>query len=269
MSWIETTLNRLEENIRVLIEGENGSDGVPRKIHRQLERKVRLAMMEGILKQVNEADPDEWMLIAPDQYILMLPPSQAELVLTHPLELDCLAHQLENIAQQQGITFMVPPLVRVVANPQSIEIMVFTDFSHKGLGDSRTSQLEDILGSFSGSPPNRLPMAYLVVNGLTTFSISEPVINIGRDPSNQLCLEDMRVSRLHAQLRFVQDHFVIFDLDSKGGTFVNGVAVTSQVLKPGDVILIAGIPLVYGQELSDQGDYTQELPIDPPTPEVL
>ena len=46
----------------------------------------------------------------------------------------------------------------------------------------------------------------------------------------------------------IQGRFVIFDLDSMGGTFVNDVAVSSHVLNPGDVIRLAGVPLVYGLE---------------------
>jgi pSer/pThr/pTyr-binding forkhead associated (FHA) protein len=114
-----------------------------------------------------------------------------------------------------------------------------------------------------------VPNAFLIVNGLSTYPLTQMVINIGCDPTNQLVLEDPRVSRMHAQLRFITDRFVIFDLDSKEGTFVNGVSITSHVLNPGDVIMLAGVPLVYGQETSSQLGYTQELPTEPPTPEVL
>jgi pSer/pThr/pTyr-binding forkhead associated (FHA) protein len=51
---------------------------------------------------------------------------------------------------------------------------------------------------------------------------------------------------------------MIFDLNSTGGTFVNGKRVTQSMLYPGDVISLAGVPLIYGQETSVVGD-TQEL----------
>jgi hypothetical protein len=47
------------------------------------------------------------------------------------------------------------------------------------------------------------------------------------------------------------------------------VAVSSHKLNPGDVILLAGVPLVYGQEDAKQAGYTQELPVEPPALEVL
>jgi len=65
---------------------------------------------------------------------------------------------------------------------------------------------------------------------------------------NQLVVDDPRVSRYHAQIRYVRSHFTIFDLNSTGGTFVNGQRTTQSVLYPGDVISLAGMPIVFGQD---------------------
>jgi pSer/pThr/pTyr-binding forkhead associated (FHA) protein len=70
-------------------------------------------------------------------------------------------------------------------------------------------------------------------------------------------IDDARISRTHAQLRVSRGQYVIFDLDSSGGTWVNGKQVRQQVLRPGDVVSLAGVPLVYGQESSGLGE-TQE-----------
>jgi len=48
------------------------------------------------------------------------------------------------------------------------------------------------------------------------------VINIGRDPRNDLVLFDKKVSRHHAQIRLERGWPVIYDLRSTNGTFVNG-----------------------------------------------
>jgi pSer/pThr/pTyr-binding forkhead associated (FHA) protein len=74
------------------------------------------------------------------------------------------------------------------------------------------------------------------------------VINIGRRLDNQLVIDDPRISRSHAQLRAIKGRFVIFDLNSTGGTFVNGERTSQSVMYPGDVISLAGVPLVYGQD---------------------
>ena len=70
---------------------------------------------------------------------------------------------------------------------------------------------------------------------------------------------------MHAQLRAVRGRFVIFDLDSSGGTFVNGERVYQAKLAAGDVITLSGVPLVYGQDPSGQGE-TQDLQPHPAPP---
>jgi pSer/pThr/pTyr-binding forkhead associated (FHA) protein len=90
--------------------------------------------------------------------------------------------------------------------------------------------------------------AFLIIDGVKVFPLNEPVINIGRRLDNTLVIDDVRVSRLHAQLRAINNRYVIFDLDSSGGTFINGRRSTQAVLYPGDVITLAGVDLIYGQK---------------------
>jgi hypothetical protein len=269
MTWIETSLTRLEVRLRELIEAEPVVDGIARKFHNQLEHELTVAMRNGIQKLPDDQDPDGVTLTAPDQYTLVLPAREAQLLLTHPAELDRLSRKLENSAARSGIVFAATPMLRVVADPQSAAMKVVVEFSQDGAENSCTTQVEGMQVGAGQVSNGSMPKAFLIVNGLTTFPLTEPVVNIGRDPSNQVHLDDMRVSRMHAQLRLIQGRFVIFDLDSMGGTFVNDVAVSSHVLNPGDVILLAGVPLVYGQEEVTQVGYTQELSVDPPAPEVL
>jgi hypothetical protein len=269
MSWIESTLTRLEAHLRGLIEVVPGADGIARNFHNHVQHELTLAMRAGVQKLPDELDPTQVAFTAPDQYTLVLPTEQAQLLLTHPAELDGLTHLLENSAARSGIVFAAAPILRVVADPQSDEMKVVVEFSQADVENSSTTQVEGMQDGAGQASTGIMPKAFLIINGLTTFPLTEPVVNLGRDPFNQVLLEDLRVSRLHAQLRLIQGRFVIFDLDSMGGTFVNDVAVSSHVLNPGDVILLAGVPLVYGQEEVAQAGYTQELSVDPPAPEVL
>jgi pSer/pThr/pTyr-binding forkhead associated (FHA) protein len=41
---------------------------------------------------------------------------------------------------------------------------------------------------------------------------------------------------------------LIFDLNSTGGTYVNGQRTSQSVLYPGDVISLAGLPIIFGQD---------------------
>jgi pSer/pThr/pTyr-binding forkhead associated (FHA) protein len=96
--------------------------------------------------------------------------------------------------------------------------------------------------------------AFLIVDGMQIFPLSQGVINIGRRQDNQLIIDDTRISRVHAQLRAIKGRYVIFDLESSGGTFVNGERIRRSTLYPGDVISLSGVPLVFGQDLSGAGE---------------
>jgi pSer/pThr/pTyr-binding forkhead associated (FHA) protein len=90
--------------------------------------------------------------------------------------------------------------------------------------------------------------AFLIIEGVKVFPLKQSVVNIGRRLDNQLVIDDPRVSRNHAQLRAINGRFVMFDLNSTGGTFVNGQRANQTVLYPGDVISLAGVALIFGQD---------------------
>ena len=97
--------------------------------------------------------------------------------------------------------------------------------------------------------PVRIPEdAFLIVDGVKVIPLTAPLIRIGRRLENNLVLDDPRVSRSHAELRAINGRYVLFDLNSTGGTFVNGLKITQSVVYPGDVISLAGVNLVYGQK---------------------
>jgi pSer/pThr/pTyr-binding forkhead associated (FHA) protein len=92
------------------------------------------------------------------------------------------------------------------------------------------------------------------------------VINLGRRADNHIVIDDPHVSRQHAQLRVIDNRYVIFDLESAGGTFVNNSRVEQATLFPGDVISLAGAELVYGQDAGiisgdGEGSTRQLLPV--------
>jgi pSer/pThr/pTyr-binding forkhead associated (FHA) protein len=90
--------------------------------------------------------------------------------------------------------------------------------------------------------------ALLIIEGVIVHVLKEAVINIGRKLGNHITIDDPRISRQHAQLRAINGHFVLFDLNSMGGTFVNGLRTSEIVLYPGDLISLAGVTLVYAQD---------------------
>lgn len=70
-----------------------------------------------------------------------------------------------------------------------------------------------------------------------SLEVSRPMI-IDRDPSFDIVLTDLLVSRRHAEVSSVADGTIVRDLGSGNGTFVNGYRAAGQVLRPGDLITI-------------------------------
>ena len=79
------------------------------------------------------------------------------------------------------------------------------------------------------------------------YPLETQEISIGRDATNSIAINDAEVSRRHARMELRGSAYVIQDLGSTNGTFVNGSRVSGmQVLNPGDTVSFGeGIVLVY------------------------
>ena len=71
-----------------------------------------------------------------------------------------------------------------------------------------------------------------------TFLLNRPVTSAGRHPRSDIFLDDVTVSRHHAEFRVQRDGVVIIDVGSLNGTYVNRQPVDSAVLANGDEIQI-------------------------------
>src|SRR6266480_7392337 len=71
-----------------------------------------------------------------------------------------------------------------------------------------------------------------------TVTLTEEEVLVGRDPSNQLCIGDSSVSWRHCLIQRDAGRFSIKDLDSRNGTFIDGVPVKERALEDGDQIKI-------------------------------
>jgi pSer/pThr/pTyr-binding forkhead associated (FHA) protein len=108
------------------------------------------------------------------------------------------------------------------------------------------------------------PGAFLIINGRRHFPLNRPVVNIGRQLDNHLVLDDVLVSRRHAQLRVRDGQFTLLDLESKHGLRVNNALVHEWVLQPGDVLRLGNTELIYGDDREES--ITQPIRKDSATP---
>jgi hypothetical protein len=122
------------------------------------------------------------------------------------------------------------------------------------------------------------PVPYLVVTAGRgrgqTFDLRGEV-RLGRDRSNAIVISDGKVSRHHFRLDPIRGTYILSDLGSANGTFVNGVRVTQPVrLHDGDLINLGDTQIVFytgaAGRLADRHPLPEErAPAPPPPPPVV
>jgi pSer/pThr/pTyr-binding forkhead associated (FHA) protein len=87
------------------------------------------------------------------------------------------------------------------------------------------------------------------------FTLEGDQLSIGRDSTNEIVINDAEVSRRHARLTFQGGKYVLEDLGSTNGTFVNGQRLAGpRVLKAGEVVSFGEqIILVFEVTSQDEG----------------
>jgi pSer/pThr/pTyr-binding forkhead associated (FHA) protein len=88
------------------------------------------------------------------------------------------------------------------------------------------------------------PGAFIIINS-QVFPLDKEVINMGRGPANDLVINDPSVSRQHAQLVANRGCYLISDLNSASGTYINGESVRQRKVHSGDIIALAGVSMLY------------------------
>ena len=84
------------------------------------------------------------------------------------------------------------------------------------------------------------------------LAVHEGAISIGRESGNFVQLDDNEVSRRHAEIRRIEGRFVVGDLKSSNGTFVNNRKVERAELSSGDQIQIGRTVMVYSKDHDDE-----------------
>lgn len=87
------------------------------------------------------------------------------------------------------------------------------------------------------------------------FALNEESLVIGRETAANLCIPDASVSRRHSKIERNDAGFVLSDLESLNGTFVNDVPVKSRLLEHGDRVRIGDSQFLF---LMHEGDATSK-----------
>ena len=77
------------------------------------------------------------------------------------------------------------------------------------------------------------------------FELTHETVSIGRETGNEIQIHDTEVSRRHAELRRNGLTYLIADLGSSNGTFVNGQRITAHSLCSGDQVSVGGTQFLF------------------------
>ncbi|HLA97203.1 MAG TPA: FhaA domain-containing protein [Anaerolineales bacterium] len=248
MNRLKVALSHLEARLQSLVEGGLDRLFTSNGLQQDLSQSLLQAMTADIKLQ---ADGQK---VAPNLYTIYLDSSRRVKIDPDIHFLDELAKYIENAGNQSGLEFLSPPVVRISEETSAtVGLQVKAQFSVEDI-----IQTSAMLPAGTQDQPAFPQKAYLIIDGTRIFPLDKSVINIGRRSDNHLIIAEARISRVHAQLRAIQGKYYIFDLNSSGGTFLNNQQIKQAILSPGDVISLAGIPLIYGQESNELGE-TQKI----------
>lgn len=98
-------------------------------------------------------------------------------------------------------------------------------------------------------PSEPLPPAWLTLYKPTRgqpMRLERPIIHIGRHLTNDIVVNDKRVSRFHAEIRCEHGQFVLYDLGSTNGVKVNGVQARQPVpLRNNDTLTVGSYEFIF------------------------
>ena len=104
------------------------------------------------------------------------------------------------------------------------------------------------------APAAQMPQAVLRLRRRTgqagaeqVYRLDREVTQIGRHVSNDIVVNDRRVSRHHAQVRYENGRFVIYDLGSLNGIGINHNTVRQHTLRDGDLVSVGSYDFIFHQ----------------------
>lgn len=77
------------------------------------------------------------------------------------------------------------------------------------------------------------------------YPLNREVIHIGRHTSNDIVVNERRVSRYHVEIRYERGQFIAYDLGSLNGLIINGSPMRQAALRNGDILAVGSYSFVF------------------------
>ena len=230
---MESRLSKLEARVEALVEGLFVDQLHPQDLAVRLARALEDSARGGRPPAA--------------RYIVRLNASEADRLLSDQPQLaEHLAEALVEAAREAHLTLPNQPEVFIVPGEDVKPHRVVIQAESNLAADTSATQGLTPLAPTPGL--SAVPIsAFLILNGKRTIPLDRPVMNLGRRADNYIILDDLSVSRTHAQLRLRFGRYVLYDLGSHSGTYVNGQRIQECVLQPGDILSLGEAQLIYGE----------------------
>jgi hypothetical protein len=236
-----SALSRFEQLMENMVEGSVArlfkSRLEPAEIAKRLERAMESQQTISVRR-----------IIVPNIYRAFLNPDDFAVIQPFRGEIEReMATYLRELADERGFSMLEHPRVELAADPavarRGIQVVAETS---SGQPDVSSTQVMSSTQHYKA--PSKGTGAMLLLDtpqGAHTIPLESTLLTVGRGLNNDVILEDARVSRHHAELRYKTRRFWVSDLGSTNGTFVNGERVTEQALRSGDTISLGGLEMVF------------------------
>ncbi len=121
-------------------------------------------------------------------------------------------------------------------------------------GSAEAETSEDVVGLEGLSAGSALLVVKRGPNAGSRFQLDRDKITAGRHPESDIFLDDVTVSRRHAEFRRTGDGFEVADIGSLNGTYVNREPIEVSSLSNGDEVQIGKFRLVFLSGDQAEGD---------------
>jgi hypothetical protein len=242
---MKLNLEIIEEHLRALFE-----DSLYKLMNNPQEPFNLIEQLSATI-QANLVETNKGIAYAPDRYEFLIPDGQMPDWHARQDLLDQIVSELQSLGRSHDVNFLTPPEIHLAALPEGqTTVLIRAAYS------APVADLTDTAAMEQPQPTIPLPAipanAFLVVGGRSNFPLEKPLINIGRHSDNDLVLDDPHVSRHHAQLRAINKRYVVFDVGSTSGILLNGKTITQATLRPGDVLRMGLVNLIYIQDTTSE-----------------
>ncbi len=238
-----SALSRFEQFIESMVEGSVArffrSPVQPAEIARRLERAMESHQTISVRR-----------VIVPNTYRVFLHPQ--DFVAFQPIRSEMereMANYLSELAAERSFTMLEHPRVELAEDAdvmrRSIQVVAETTEAQAQASSATQAMSPTIYQQIRPQAKGNALLMLHAASGPQAIPLESTMLTLGRGLSNDIILEDTRVSRHHAQLRYKNRQFWITDLGSTNGTFVNNERVVESALQNGDVVSLGGLELTF------------------------